>query len=185
MQPFTPRKSKASPCLAANVGQIPAPSYDRLRPTKLQIKPPTEQHILRLLLSQWETNEGTDFKVDRTEANAIRIRGGRNDIRSLKKARPEETFTLLNSTYEYVLMAKNHMISKPSNRKLPRQIDKDTEVFCRYYQYNGHDTESCIALRKVVEHLISEGRLDQHLSTKPTPEQPANQQINRSVEELP
>lgn len=105
---------------------------------------------------QQETSEIMAFKVGRTEGNVIRTL---------------EAFTLLNSTCKYVLMAENQMIPKSNNRKLPRQIDKDTGVFC-------HDTESCIGLRRVVEHLISEGKLDQYLSTKPTPEQPANRQIN-------
>ncbi|CAL8117037.1 unnamed protein product [Prunus armeniaca] len=70
------------------------------------------------------------------------------------------------------------MIPKPSLRKLPRQVDKDTRVFCRYHQYNGHDTESCIALRTIVEKLISEGKLDQYLNAQSGPEHQGNRQIN-------
>ncbi|CAL9004116.1 unnamed protein product, partial [Prunus brigantina] len=43
---------------------------------------------------------------------------------------------------------------------------------------NTHDTESCITLWKIVEWLISEGKLDQYLNTHSTPEQPGNRQIN-------
>ncbi|CAL8991494.1 unnamed protein product [Prunus brigantina] len=75
-------------------------------------------------------------------------------------------------------MAENQMIPKPSLRKLPRQVDKDTGVFCRYHQYNGHDTESCIALRRIIEKLISEGKLDQYLNAHSGPEPPGNRQIN-------
>ncbi|XP_021813304.1 uncharacterized protein LOC110756206 [Prunus avium] len=74
-------------------------------------------------------------------------------------------------------MTENQMIPKPNNRKLPRKNEKDTGVFCRYNQYNGHDTESCIALRKIIERLINEGKLDQHLSTKMASDQPPNRQI--------
>lgn len=51
-------------------------------------------------------------------------------------------------------------------------------MFCRYHKYNDHDTESCVALRKVVKRLINEGKLDQYLSTRPNPDQPVNWQIN-------
>ncbi|CAL8991542.1 unnamed protein product, partial [Prunus brigantina] len=92
--------------------------------------------------------------------------------------RPPEVFTILNTSYERVLMAENQMIPKPSFRKLPRQVDKDTGVFCRYHQYNGHDTESCIALRRIVEKMIGEGKLDQYLDTHAGAEPPGNRQIN-------
>ncbi|CAL9021522.1 unnamed protein product, partial [Prunus brigantina] len=75
-------------------------------------------------------------------------------------------------------MAENQMIPKPNPRKLPRQVDKDTGVFCRYHQYNGHDTKSCIALRRIVEKLISEGKLDQYLNAHSGPELQGNWQIN-------
>ncbi|XP_021829439.1 uncharacterized protein LOC110769717 [Prunus avium] len=104
--------------------------------------------------------------------------GRRGDFDEPKRNRPEEIFTLLNTTYEHVLLTEGDIIPKPNNRKLPRQSEKDTGVFCRYHQYNGHDTESCIALRKIVERLINEGRLDQYLSTKPTSDKPPNRQIN-------
>ncbi|KAI5337709.1 hypothetical protein L3X38_016980 [Prunus dulcis] len=94
------------------------------------------------------------------------------------KDRQAEVFTLLNQTYEYVLVNKNQLIPKPNSRKLHRPSDKDTGVFCRYHQYNGHDTESYIALCKIIERLVSEGRLDQYLGTRPAQEQPSNRQIN-------
>ncbi|XP_021822161.1 uncharacterized protein LOC110763638 [Prunus avium] len=103
---------------------------------------------------------------------------GRGDFGNPKKNRPEAIFTLLNTTYEHVLLTEGEMIPKPNNRKLPRSNEKDTGVFCRYHQYNGHDTESCIALRKIVERLINEGKLDQYLSTKPASDKPPNRQIN-------
>ncbi|XP_021815355.1 uncharacterized protein LOC110757911 [Prunus avium] len=102
----------------------------------------------------------------------------RSDFGDPKKNRSEEIFTLLNTTYEHVLLTEGEMISKPNNRKLPRRNEKDTGVFCRYHQYNGHDTELCIALRKIVERLINEGKLDQYLNTKTASDQPSNRQIN-------
>ena len=51
-------------------------------------------------------------------------------------------------------------------------------MFCKYHKYNGHDTESCIALRKIVERLIREGKLDQYLSDRSVPEQQVNRQVN-------
>ncbi|CAL8133316.1 unnamed protein product [Prunus armeniaca] len=76
--------------------------------------------------------------------------GGRN-FRSTKSDRLPEVFTILNSTYEHVLMVENQMIPKPSLWKLPWQVDMDTGVFC-------------IALRMIVEKLISKGKLDQYLN---------------------
>ncbi|CAL8991628.1 unnamed protein product [Prunus brigantina] len=51
---------------------------------------------------------------------------GSRNFRSTKSDRPPEVFTILNTSYERVLMAENQMIPKPSFRKLPRQVDKDT-----------------------------------------------------------
>lgn len=91
-----------------------------------------------------------------------------------KPSQPIKVFTFLNTTYKSILMNENHMILMPSNYKLPWQVDKDTRVFCQYYQYNGHDTESCFALRNIVERLISEGKLDQYLGERPTTQQKPN-----------
>lgn len=102
---------------------------------------------------------------------------GRTNFKN-RKDRQAEVFTLLNTTYEYVLVNENQMIPKLDSTKLPRSSYKDTRVFCRYHQYNGHDTESCIALCKIVERLINEGKLDQYLGMRPAPEQPNNLQIN-------
>ncbi|CAL2270967.1 unnamed protein product [Prunus armeniaca] len=84
----------------------------------------TPKEYLQYPLAQrqmWGRQDGSKHNKDSS---------GRNDFRSSKEARPEEAFTLLNSTYEYALMAENQMIPKPSNQKLPRQINKDTGVFC-------------------------------------------------------
>ncbi|XP_021801487.1 uncharacterized protein LOC110745676 [Prunus avium] len=102
----------------------------------------------------------------------------RSDFGNSTKNRSEEIFTFLNTTYEHVLLTEGELIPKPNNRKLPRQNGKDTGVFCRYHQYNGHDTKSCIALRKIVERLINDGKLDQYLNTNTASDQPSNRQIN-------
>ncbi|XP_021812974.1 uncharacterized protein LOC110755955 [Prunus avium] len=69
-----------------------------------------------------------------------------------------EVFTLLNTSYEAVLMNENEIIPKPSFRKPNRQDGRDTGKFCRYHQQNSHNTEDCISLRKIVERLIREGK---------------------------
>ncbi|XP_021813076.1 uncharacterized protein LOC110756013 [Prunus avium] len=90
-----------------------------------------------------------------------------------------EVFTLLNASYEAVLMNENEIIPKPAFRKPSRQDSRDTEKFCRYHQQNNHNTEDCISLRKIVERLIWEGKLDQYI-TRPqqAPVPNANRQIN-------
>ncbi|CAL2276719.1 unnamed protein product [Prunus armeniaca] len=93
--------------------------------------------------------------------------------------RAPEVFTLLNTTYETVLMNKHDQIPKPTNRKPNLQDNRDTGKFCRYHQQNSHNTEDCISLRKIVERLIREGKLDQYLARPPQAPAPnANRQIN-------
>ncbi|CAL9026650.1 unnamed protein product, partial [Prunus brigantina] len=93
--------------------------------------------------------------------------------------RAQEVFTLLNTTYEAVLMNEHEQIPKPTNRKPNRQDNRDTGKFCRYHQQNSHNTEDCISLRKIVERLIREGKLDLYIA-KPqqAPAPNANRQIN-------
>ncbi|XP_021815595.1 uncharacterized protein LOC110758113 [Prunus avium] len=76
----------------------------------------------------------------------------------------QEVYTLLNTSYEAVLMNEQEIIPKPVNRKPNRQDNRDTRKFCRYHQHNSHNTEDCISLRKIVERLIREGKLDQYIA---------------------
>ncbi|XP_034208225.1 uncharacterized protein LOC117621784 [Prunus dulcis] len=89
-------------------------------------------------------------------------RYGRNDHRGPLPNRDHgnEVFTLLNTTYEAVLMNEQEIIPKPNQRRPNRQDNRETGKFCRYHQHNSHNTEDCISLRKIVERLIREGRLD-------------------------
>ncbi|XP_008237867.1 PREDICTED: uncharacterized protein LOC103336588 [Prunus mume] len=73
-------------------------------------------------------------------------------------------FTLLNTSYEAVLMNENEIIPKPAFRKTNRQDNRDTEKFYLYHQQNSHNTEDCISLRKIVERLIRKGKLDQYIA---------------------
>ncbi|XP_021833423.1 uncharacterized protein LOC110773229 [Prunus avium] len=90
-----------------------------------------------------------------------------------------EVFTLLNTSYEAVLMNENEIIPKPAFRKPNRQDGRDTGKFCRYHQQNSHNTEDCISLLKIVERLIREGKLDQYIARpQQAPVPNANRQIN-------
>ncbi|CAL8090364.1 unnamed protein product [Prunus armeniaca] len=145
------------------------------RLTKLQIMPPTERHLLCLLLTQRKTSEGTDFKVGRTEANTIKIQVAKTTSKGRGSFYLAQ-FDLRIRPHDRE--SDNSEAKQPEAPSTSRQVDKDIGVFCHYHEYNDHDIESCIALRKVVERLINEGKLDQYLSTKSTPKQPANRQIN-------
>ncbi|BFG35159.1 hypothetical protein CerSpe_214330 [Prunus speciosa] len=87
---------------------------------------------------------------------------GRDNYRAPLPAHNQgtEVFTLLNTSYEAVLMNENEIIPKPTFRKPSRQDGRDTGKFCRYHQQNSHNIEDCISLRKIVERLIREGKLD-------------------------
>ncbi|KAI5343610.1 hypothetical protein L3X38_011486 [Prunus dulcis] len=126
-------------------GQDPAPTYDRFSPQHITNQAP--YRMAPTVSAPYTTGDkrmdGFQGRQDGGKRN--KETSGRIDFRSLKRPRPEEVFTLLNSTYEYVLMAENQKIRKPNNRKLIRQVNKDTRVFCQYHQYNSHDTESCIS----------------------------------------
>ncbi|XP_008229864.1 PREDICTED: uncharacterized protein LOC103329215 [Prunus mume] len=76
-------------------------------------------------------------------------------------------------------MNEHEKIPKPNNRKLNRQYNRDTGKFCRYHQQNIHNTEDCISLRKIVERLIRERKLDQYIARpQQAPAPNANRQIN-------
>ncbi|CAL9016409.1 unnamed protein product, partial [Prunus brigantina] len=109
---------------------------------------------------------------------------GRNDHRAPlpNHDRAQEVFTLLNTTYEAVLMNEHERIPKPTNRKPNRQDNRDTGKFCRYHQQNSHNTEDYISLRKIVERLIREGKLDQYIARpQQAPAPNANRQINMII----
>ncbi|CAL9013591.1 unnamed protein product, partial [Prunus brigantina] len=105
---------------------------------------------------------------------------GRNDHRAPlpNHDHAQEVFTLLNTTYEAVLMNEHDQIPKPTNRKPNRQDNRDTGKFCRYHQQNSHNTEDCISLRKIVERLIREGKLDQYIAR---PQQAPAPNVNRQI----
>ncbi|XP_021833951.1 uncharacterized protein LOC110773736 [Prunus avium] len=108
-------------------------------------------------------------------------RYGRDNYRAPLPAHNQgtEVFTLLNTSYEAVLMNENEIIPKPAFRKPNRQDGRDTGKFCRYHQQNSHNTEDCISLRKIVERLIREGKLDQNIARPQQAPMPnANRQIN-------
>ncbi|CAL2230835.1 unnamed protein product [Prunus armeniaca] len=73
---------------------------------------------------------------DSRQGNSKKGRGkyGRNDHRAPlpNHDRAQEVFTLLNTTYETVLMNEHDQIPKPTNRKPNRQDNRDTGKFCRY-----------------------------------------------------
>ncbi|CAL8168819.1 unnamed protein product [Prunus armeniaca] len=54
----------------------------------------------------------------------------------------------------------------------------NTGVFCRFHQFGGHDTESCVALRNIIEGLIRDGKLDNYVNNLPPPPNPHQRQIN-------
>ncbi|CAL8137246.1 unnamed protein product [Prunus armeniaca] len=54
----------------------------------------------------------------------------------------------------------------------------NTGVFCLFHQFGGYDTESCVALRNIIEGLIREGKLDKYVHNLPPPPNPYQRQIN-------
>ncbi|CAL2239331.1 unnamed protein product [Prunus armeniaca] len=102
------------------------------------------------------------------QENSIRVRGkySRDNHRApLSNHDCElEVFTLPNTSYEIVLMNEHEMILKLTNRKPNGQDNRDIGKFCRYHQHNSYYTEEYISLRKIVERLIREGKLDQYIA---------------------
>ncbi|CAL2257085.1 unnamed protein product [Prunus armeniaca] len=91
---------------------------------------------------------------------------GHNDHRAPlpNHDRGQEVFTLLNTTYEVVLMNEHEIIPKSNHRKPNRQDDQDTGIFYQYHQHNSHNIWECISTRKIVERLIQDGKLDQYIA---------------------
>ncbi|CAL9011200.1 unnamed protein product, partial [Prunus brigantina] len=140
------------------------------------------QHRRATLGGLTTLRQGTS-DCDNWQGSSKKGRGkyGRNDHRASlpNHDRAREVFTLLNTTYEAVLMNEDDQIPKPNTRKPNRQDNWDTGKFCRYHQQNSHNTEDCISLRKIVERLIREGKLDQYIARPPQAPAPnANRQIN-------
>ncbi|CAL2266369.1 unnamed protein product [Prunus armeniaca] len=122
----------ASPGQTASTSQPSASTYDRFPPHQT-----TNQASYRMAPTVPAPCTMGDKRRDlfqgRQDGGKHNKGLGCRDFRSTKRDRPPEAFTILNSTYEHVLMVENQMIQKPSLRKLPRQVDKDTGVFCRYH----------------------------------------------------
>ncbi|XP_020417977.1 uncharacterized protein LOC109948691 [Prunus persica] len=89
-----------------------------------------------------------------------------------------EVFTTLNTTYENVLVREAPIIPKPPPQRPSSKPMPNTGVFCRFHQFSGHDTESCVALRNIIEGLICEGKLDNYVHNIPPPPNPHQRQIN-------
>ncbi|CAL8999507.1 unnamed protein product [Prunus brigantina] len=83
-----------------------------------------------------EPSAGQKRKDDRDNRQGGSKKGrgkyGRNDHRAPlpNQDRAQEVFTLLNTTYEAVLMNEHEIISKPNHRKPNRQDNRDTGKFC-------------------------------------------------------
>ncbi|CAL8152549.1 unnamed protein product [Prunus armeniaca] len=111
-----------------------------------------------------------------SESNPARI----ND-RALLPFSPKpgfEVFTTLNTTYEDVLVHEAPIIPQPPPRKPGSKPMPNTGVFCRFHQFGGHDTESCVALHNIIEGLIREEKLDKYVHNLPPPPNPQQRQIN-------
>ncbi|CAL2239910.1 unnamed protein product [Prunus armeniaca] len=80
-----------------------------------------------------------------------------------------EVFTTLNTTYENVLVHEALIIPKPPPRTPDNKPMPNTGVLCRFHQFGGHDTESCVALHNIIEGLIREGKLDKYVHHLPPP----------------
>ncbi|CAL2257535.1 unnamed protein product [Prunus armeniaca] len=89
-----------------------------------------------------------------------------------------KVFTTLNTTYENVLVHEAPMIPKPPPKRPSNKPMPNTGVFCHFYQFNDHDTESCVALRNIIEGLIREGKLDKYVHNLSPPPNPHQSQIN-------
>ncbi|XP_034212801.1 uncharacterized protein LOC117625334 [Prunus dulcis] len=89
-----------------------------------------------------------------------------------------EVFTTLNTTYKSVLVNEALIIPKPPPRRPTNKPIPNTGIFCRFHQFNGHNTESCIALRNIIEGLICKGKLDKYVHNPPPSPNPYQSQIN-------
>ncbi|XP_020415577.1 uncharacterized protein LOC109948079 [Prunus persica] len=72
-----------------------------------------------------------------------------------------------------LLSSPSHPSRRPSSKPMP-----NTGVFCRFHQFNGHDTESCVALCNIIEGLIREGKLDNYVHNLAPLPNPHQRQIN-------
>ncbi|XP_034225454.1 uncharacterized protein LOC117635213 [Prunus dulcis] len=64
-------------------------------------------------------------------------------------------------------------------RGLESTTESNSEYVPSKTQHNSHNTEECISLRKIVERLIREGKLDQYIARPPqAPVLNGNRQIN-------
>lgn len=104
-------------------------------------------------------------------ADPSRVSGSgekKNELKGAQKVAEQKTrkkfqeydWTPLNAPIKEVLM---EIKKDPAYRKPPPILEKPpaktAHKYCAYHETNGHGTETCIALRKLIEQFTARGKL--------------------------
>ncbi|CAL8993405.1 unnamed protein product, partial [Prunus brigantina] len=112
---------------SATTGQPSAPAYDHFQPQQTTIQAP--YRTTPSLPAPYTTGDKRrdSFQGWQDGGKRNKESGGRN-FRSTKGDRPPEVFTILNSSHEHVLVAKNQIIPKPRSTKTPESSADTTNT---------------------------------------------------------
>lgn len=79
-----------------------------------------------------------------------------------------ETFTSLNTPKENLIkvVKEKYGVHKPPPTQTPNTPTKDKSKFCSFHHDYGHTTENYIQLKQVIEKLIRDGHLKEHVSER-------------------
>ncbi|CAL8992900.1 unnamed protein product [Prunus brigantina] len=169
--PFAKPPPASAPTPAPPQHSTPAPSTQDAQHPK---RKDSYQHTFN---NNKRGRHGNHHQSSRGNPHGTGDRGDRAPLPFSPKPR-FEVFTTLNTTYENLLVHEAPIIPKPPPRRPGSKPMPNTGVFCRFHQFGGHDTESCVALRNIIEGLIREGKLDKYVHNLPPPPNPHQRQIN-------
>ncbi|CAL9006412.1 unnamed protein product [Prunus brigantina] len=169
--PFAKPPPASAPTPAPPQHSTPAPNTQDAQHPK---RKDSYQHTFN---NNKRSRHGNHHQSSRVNPHGTGDRGDRAPLPFSPKPR-FEVFTTLNTTYENLLVHEAPIIPKPPPRRPGSKPVPNTGVFCRFHQFGGHDTESCVALRNIIEGLIREGKLDKYVHNLPPPPNPHQRQIN-------
>ncbi|KAM2544763.1 hypothetical protein TB1_016414 [Malus domestica] len=124
---------------------------------------PHQSHFNKKNMGHYRDNSGYRHNNARPQAvNAV----GQSRVKTDPTPR-YETYTPLNTTCAAIYPSIAHQIPKLKPRQPDYKSTKNTDMFCCYHEYNGHDGEKCIILHDHIEALAREGKIDQFLLHPP------------------
>ncbi|XP_026457596.1 uncharacterized protein LOC113358283 [Papaver somniferum] len=96
---------------------------------------------------------------------------GREHTQQNKGKFVDPVYTKLNTPISEILknIDGQHTITYPWNRGQQPEQTKNRTDFCEFYQFHSHTTDSCRDLKKVLQDMINEGKLQEYIAQPTIP----------------